>query len=287
VLSGTAYAFDVHGEKIPVESLSSFTLPRAPLSGVLRFTASGAGAFAAPSYDFKGTIPDLSAGNQGIGAVSGVLQALSKTLSLQMEANSVLLQLSGSGKIALNGAYDSTLNFRFTNSRLDPYLPLLAPKLAEQVSQYTRAVVGGTLQVQGPLKNTSALSVYGTVEQADLTLFYYTLNNDGEIRLKFENNVATISRLVLVGADTSLTIEGDIPMSEAPMRLTANGRANLAILQAASSTLASSGAATKSSVRSPARRRTRSRRGRRRSRTGGCGIGVFRTASSRSTGRSR
>ena len=92
------YAFDVHGERIPVESLSSFTLPRAPLSGVLRFTASGAGAFAAPSYDFKGTIPDLSAGNQGIGAVSGVLQVRSKTLSLQMEANSVLLQLSGSGK---------------------------------------------------------------------------------------------------------------------------------------------------------------------------------------------
>ena len=109
-------------------------------------------------------------------------------------------------------------------------------------------MVGGTLQVQGPLKNTSALSVYGTVEQADLTLFDYKLNNDGEIRLKFENNVATISRLVLVGADTSLTIEGDIPMSEAPMRLTANGKANLAILQAASSTLASSGAATVSAT---------------------------------------
>ncbi len=239
------YAFDARGERIPVESLTSFAVPRAPLSGVLHFTASGEGEFAAPSYEFRPTIPDLSAGNQGIGAVSGVLQVRHKTLFIQqLEAHSVLLQLSGSGSIALDGAYDSRLNFRFTSSRLDPYLPLLAPKAAEQLSQYTRAVVGGTVQVQGELRNPSALNVYGTVEEADLTLFDYKLANDGAIKLKFENNVATISHLVLVGSDTSLAIEGDIPRSEAPMRLTATGKANLAILQLLSSNLASSGVAT-------------------------------------------
>ena len=239
------YAFDAAGERIPVESLTSFTVPATPLSGVLHFTASGEGEFASPAYVFKATIPDLSAGSQGIGAVSGVLEVRNRTLFIQqLEAHSVLLQLSGSGSIALNPAYDATLNFRFSNSRLDPYLPLVAPKIASQLSQYTRAVVAGVVQVRGALKNVSALSVSASVEHADLTLFDYTLSNDGPVLLKFENNVATISRLVLTGTDTSLAIEGSIPPSPGAMNVTANGRANLAILQAIFPNLASSGVAT-------------------------------------------
>jgi hypothetical protein len=240
-----SYAFDAAGDRIPVESLTSFTVPKAPLSGVLHFTASGEGEFSSPAYVFHASVPDLSAGDQGIGAVSGVLEVRNNTLFIQqLEAHSVLLQLSGAGSIALNDAYDSTLNFRFTNSRIDPYLPLVAPKLAAQLSQYTRAVIGGTVQVQGELKNPSALAVDATVENADLTLFDYRLANDGPIRLEFENDVATISRLVLAGTDTSLTIAGDIPRSNAPIKLTANGRANLALLQLVSPDLASSGAVT-------------------------------------------
>ncbi len=239
------YAFDAAGDRIPVESLTSVAVPSAPLSGVLHFTASGEGEFSSPAYVFKATVPDLSAGSQGIGAVSGVLEVRDHTLFIQqLEAHSVLLQLSGSGSIALNDVYDSTLNFRFANSRIDPYLPLVAPKLASELSQYTRAVVAGVVQVHGGLKDLSRLSASASVERADLTLFDYTLSNDGPIQLAFDHDVATIGHLVLTGKDTSLTIAGDIPRSAAPMRVTANGRANLAILQLIFPNLASSGVAT-------------------------------------------
>jgi hypothetical protein len=240
------YAFDAAGDRIPVESLDNFKIPKWPLSGVLRFTASGEGEFASPRYTFRATIPDLSAGSQGVGAVSGVLEVRDKTLYIsQIEANSVLLQVSGSGSIALNDNYDGRLNFRFTNSRLDPYLPLLAPRFAEQISQYTRAVVGGSVQVQGELKNPAALTVYTTVDSANLTLFDYKLENDNPIQMSFENNVIRISRMVLKGTDTQLSIEGDIPLSDAPLNLRATGQANLAVLQLLPATnIASSGAAT-------------------------------------------
>ena len=39
------YSFDTQGDRIPVQSLTSFTVPAAPLSGVLQFTSSGAGSF--------------------------------------------------------------------------------------------------------------------------------------------------------------------------------------------------------------------------------------------------
>jgi translocation and assembly module TamB len=242
-----SYAFDAQGEKIPVETLTSFKVPSAPLSGVLQFTASGAGEFTAPRYEFKGRVADLFAGDQGVGEVSGVLQVNDKVLIIsQLEASSSLLQASASGSIALNDAYDASLTLRFTDASLDPYLPIVAPKLAPKLSPYTRAKISGSVQVQGELKNWPALSVFATVGTASLRLFDYDLRNDGDVLLKFENDVATITHLKLVGEGTSLELKGDIPHAGTGVRVTADGEANLKILQAfpGFANLASSGAAT-------------------------------------------
>src|SRR5690606_4171823 len=45
------YSFTADGERIPVESLKTLEYPRAPLSGIMRFKASGAGTFEVPEYD--------------------------------------------------------------------------------------------------------------------------------------------------------------------------------------------------------------------------------------------
>ncbi len=63
--------------------------------------------------------------------------------------------------------------------------------------------------------------------------------------MTFENNTISISRMVLAGTDTRLSIAGDIPLSDAPLNISASGQANLAVLQLMSSpNIASSGAAT-------------------------------------------
>jgi hypothetical protein len=58
------YVFAVDGARLPVESLSNFKVPQAPLSGVLQFKARGDGRFDAPSYEFDGTVADLYAGGR-------------------------------------------------------------------------------------------------------------------------------------------------------------------------------------------------------------------------------
>jgi hypothetical protein len=239
------YAFDAQGSRIPVESLTSISLPTAPLSGVLQFTAFGAAPFDHPSYEFRARIPDLSAGSQGIGDVSGVLQVRNNTLVIpELDASSSLLQVSGSGSIILNDRYDSNLTLRFTDTRIDPYLPILAPRLAPQISPYTRANVSGSLQIRGPLRDQTALNVDATINDARLTLFNYDLQNSGDIQMKFVNNSVTLTRVQLTGEGTSLQLEGSIPLTAEPMHIAAKGDANLAILQGFfSSNLISSGAA--------------------------------------------
>lgn len=238
------YSFDADGSKIPVESLTSFTLPKAPLSGVLDFKAHGAGAFDHPEYEFRGHVPDLSISSQGVGDVSGVLQVRNNVLLItQLEAASNLLQASGTGSIALSGAYDSNLTFRFTDTSVDPYLPFIAPSFAPKISQYTRARVSGSLQIQGGLSNPQALNASAVIDDARLTLLTYELRNEGELRLRLDNSRISVGHLVLIGEGTRLSLEGEIPISDAPVNLRASGDASLAILQGFFPNLVSSGAA--------------------------------------------
>ena len=117
------YAFDAQGDHIPVQSLASFTVPAAPLSGVLQFTSSGAGSFDSPVYEFRARVADLFAGSEGVGDLSGTLQVRNNILSIpQLDIASNRLQVSALGSIALNATYDSNLTFHFTDSSIDPYL---------------------------------------------------------------------------------------------------------------------------------------------------------------------
>ena len=149
------YSFNADGAAIPVESLVSVSFPRAPLSGRLQFTATGAGTFDEPRYDVKLAVDDLFAGDEGIGQLSGRLNLRGDLLTLDLEAASARLVVSGSGRIALTDEMDAELTVRFRETSLDPYVRFFEPRL----SPYTTAIVGGTMRVVGELANPDQLVV--------------------------------------------------------------------------------------------------------------------------------
>jgi hypothetical protein len=223
------YSFDADGDHVPVESLTSVTVPRAPLSGTLRFQATGAGSFAAPAYSVGGRVADLFAGDEGIGDVSGHLTVRNRVVTIDsLEAASGRLQVSGSGRIALNAASDIEMALRFTGTSIDPYLRFVAPTM----SPYTRAIVSGSIRVAGALATPEQLLIDTTIDDAKLTLFDYDLQNDGPVHVVFEQDVIKVERLKLKGTGTNLDLHGEIPLANAPLSLTATGEANLAVLQA-------------------------------------------------------
>ncbi|HVB38498.1 MAG TPA: hypothetical protein VND92_08165, partial [Vicinamibacterales bacterium] len=67
------YSFNTDGRRIPMEQVASVSYPRAPLSGILQFSASGSGTFDVPNYDVKARIDDLFVADEGIGQVTGSL----------------------------------------------------------------------------------------------------------------------------------------------------------------------------------------------------------------------
>ena len=225
------YVFAAAGEQIPVELLENFKVPQAPLSGRLSFKARGEGNFDDPMYEFDGTVADLYASDEGIGQVHGRITMRGETMTIdQLEAVSNRLQITGSGRIALNDRSDATLFFRLFETSLDPYLKFFAP----EISPYTRAIVGGTVDIRGPLSVPAELTVDARIASGDarLTLFDYQLRNQGDVRLALDRNSFSFARLVLEGQDTLLSVGGTIDAGRREAHVQVNGSANLAILQA-------------------------------------------------------
>jgi hypothetical protein len=243
------YSFSADGERLPVESLKTLEYPKAPLSGVLRFKASGAGTFDVPTYDVTYSIVDLFAGDEGIGQLSGNLGLEGELLTLDFEAASPRLAVSGAGRIAMNDEMDADLTLRFSETSLDPYLRFFEPRL----SPFTRAIAGGTVRVSGELMNAEQLAVEAKVESLNLTLFDYQLTNEGVMDLSLRNNVAEIGSRVsettfmpvrLSGEGTNLQLSGSVDLNAGAINVNATGDANLGILQGFFRSLRSSGSAT-------------------------------------------
>ncbi len=238
----STYSFNFDGQRIPVESLDTWRFPQAPLSGLLQFTASGTGSSLDPTYEARGSIADLYAGDEGIGQVSSRLHYLKKTVVIdQLEAASPRLSISGAGRVAMNDELDAELSLRVTNTAIDPYLRLIAPQT--KISPYASALVSGSVRVSGELMDLRYLSVDVTVDKADLRLFDYPLHNDGPIHMTFGDNTFHVGRMRLAGEDTQLDVTGDVSLTDEQVSIKTVGGANLAVLQAFFPDLRSSGAA--------------------------------------------
>ena len=244
------YTFNADGRRIPMETVAAVSTARAPLSGILQFTASGVGAFEAPVYDVRGRIDSLFVRDEGVGQVTGRIGVRNEEATLEVEAASPRLAISASGRVALTPEADAELTIRFTDTSLDPYVRAFEPRLLP----FTTAVASGALRVVGELGNLEHLLVDATVEQLQLALFDYQVRNEGPIRIALDQEVIRIDRMQLAGEDTALDLTGEIGLRDDEIALRATGDVNLGILQGFFRDIRSSGnAEVVAEIRGPLR----------------------------------
>ena len=235
------YAFNADGDAVPVERLDNFSFEETPLTGRLRFTASGAGDFESPAYVFDGSVADLFIGDEGIGAVTGRLSVANEVMTIErVLATSSRLVARMTGTVGLDEHWTSDLDLRFQETSVDPYLKFV---LENDISPYTRIVVAGSLEVTGPLGVPENLTVETTIDEATLTLFDYDLSSDGPVHLTMRDGALRIGSLQLRGSDTNLALTGGANTRNNTVDMTATGDASLAILQLFFEGVTTSGAA--------------------------------------------
>ena len=233
------YSFNFSGRRVPVESVRAVAYPQAPLTGMLDFTASGSGLFESPTYAVRLSVSDLFLKDEGVGEVTARLTIRDNTLSVELDAASPRLIVSGTGRVAMTDESDAELTFRFTDTSLDPYFRAFQPEL----SPFTTAVASGTLRVTGELGNPEHLRVDARAEALTLRLFDYVVSNDGPIHVAFDQQIARVHQFRLVGDGTRLDVGGSVDLGGERIALRFDGDANLGILQGFMRDLRSSGQA--------------------------------------------
>ena len=174
-------------------------------------------------------------------------------VTLNFDAASSRLAISGAGRVALTEQMDAEMTLRFSDTSLDPYVRFFEPRL----SPFTNAVMGGTIRVSGELMDIDHLLVDARVEQLDLKLFDYQLRNKGPIEISLDRHVAEIGQFKLEGEGTELDVSGNVSLHDSTINVTASGDANLGILQGFYRDIRSSGVA---SLRADVTGRSRLRR---------------------------
>jgi translocation and assembly module TamB len=223
----STYSFNADGRRVPVERIAFLNVPRAPLSGIAEFTATGSGTFDVPRNDVRFRVNDLFVAEEGVGQVTGTLALRGRELRGEIDAASPRLALTGTGRIAMTPQADAEITFRFHDSSLDPYVRLFVPRL----SPFTTAVVSGSVRIVGELADVNHLLFDGTVDSLDMRLLDYPLRNAAPIRLALDRQQIRIDELQLVGEDTRLRVSGTIGLDDQRIALQASGDANLGILQ--------------------------------------------------------
>jgi hypothetical protein len=233
------YSFNADGRRIAMESVAALSYPEAPLHGQLEFTAGGTGTFDVPRYQFRAQIRDLFLKDEGIGDVTGRIEVRGEVMTIELEAASPRLAVSGAGRIELTDAGNADVTLRFTDTSLDPYARAYEPRL----SPFTTAVGSGTIRIVGQMSNADRLIVDANFEQLQVRAFDYPLRNAAPIRVLMNQNVLRIDQMRLVGQDTELDISGSVDVNARRINGIAKGTANLGVLQGLYRNIRSSGQA--------------------------------------------
>ncbi len=234
-----SYSFDLDARGVDIASLTFVPeLPRPP-SGTIAGTASGVGLLDDPRYTIRATVSDLRIGEEEVGHITGRLDVRDGDLRLDLEGASSTVAFSAAGRVTLSGAQDADLSLRVADWSLDPYVRMFVPEW----SPYTRAVLSGSLDVVGPLRDWDRLDATATIQRMNASLLDYGIRNDGPIRLSLDRRVIGIDRLRLAGDGTALDLAGAVDLGADEVSVGVDGNANLDILQGMFQSLRGSGSA--------------------------------------------
>ena len=235
----SSYSFNLDARGVEVGSLAFLPALPQPLSGTIAGAASGAGFLDNPRYTVRATVSDLHIGDEEVGHITGQLDIRDGELRLDLEGASSTVAFSAAGRVTLSGEQDADLSLRVADWSLDPYVRMFVPEW----SPYTRAVLSGSLDVVGPLRNRNRLDAEAVIQRMEASLLDYEIRNDGPIRLTLDRQVVGIDQLRLVGAGTALDLAGAVDLAGDEVSVGVDGDVNLDILQGMFQRLRGSGSA--------------------------------------------
>jgi len=234
------YEVTLAAEGLKLDQLQSVQQSAGSVAGILTAKVSGQGTVKEPQLSANVQIPNLRVSNQTFSGVNAQVDLAHQHANVSLESVVEQGYVHVKGGVDLAGQYqtDATADVRAL-----PIGPLLAKhSTTTGAAQDLQGFTEIHASLKGPLKDPARLA--GQVEIPRLNLAYQSIQlaNDGPLRIRYQNGVATVEQARIKGTGTDLSIQGVVPVqSTIPLNVSAKGGIDVELLQLLSPDVHASG----------------------------------------------
>jgi translocation and assembly module TamB len=234
-----AYVVRLSAPSLVLQKLQTVQAKNLGISGTVTITASGAGTLDNPQLTAAVEVPQLHLRDKSISQIKAQLHVANKWAELTLDSQVAQASVHSKADVNLSGDYYTEAVIDTTSVPLDPLLAMYLPSLPEGLQGETE--LHATLK--GPLKDKSRVEAHFTLPILKASYQSLEIGAASPIRVDYSNSVITLQPAEFRGTDTSLRLQGRIPLAgnTAP-DLTAQGSVDVRILRIVDADLQSSGA---------------------------------------------
>jgi translocation and assembly module TamB len=226
-LKSERYRFQAVGSNFELGTIPALNRNRVTMTGRLNFNASGSGTLDAPLINASAHLQNVVLNGQRVGDAKLLAVTQGDTLHLTARSNFQTAEVTLDGTIRMREMMPAHINAQFSNF---DFMPLLQSVFHTKLSG--QSYVGGTLTLEGPLKQPKTLTVHAQIPKLTAEMEGVELHNAEPIRVSVANQRVQLDSVHLVGTDTQFTATGTVDLiGNGKMDIRADGRLNLKLAQ--------------------------------------------------------
>ena len=224
--------------------LSKFKMVRdnTDADGMLSLTADANGTMTEPGLKANAKLAGLTANGQALGEITANAHSQGKTMYFALDSTIVGAKAQLSGQTELTGDFTTQAKMTFTG--LDISKPMAVIGTGASVATSS---IGGTVTLNGPLKNPKMLSGQAELSEFDIKLQGIELKTAEPLRVSLQEGVARLEQVHITGQDTDMHASGTaqvLGVTDAKggkLDLKANGSVSMTLLHTFDKDIVSSG----------------------------------------------
>ncbi len=222
-----AYKVNFNAPRVALQQLQAVQAKNLAVIGFLTATARGAGTVDNPQLIANVRIPNLKFKETTIQGIQADLNVANHLATFNMGSDLANASVKAHAIVKLTGDYYTEANIDTSRISLDPILAVYV----SQLPTGAQAQVELHASLKGPIKDKSRVEAHLQIPTLFASYQQLQLENAAPIRIDFANNELVIQPSELKGTETSLRVQGRIPVQTTKaMDLTAQGQINLKLL---------------------------------------------------------
>lgn len=233
-----AYQLRIDAPGIVLQKLRTLQAKNLPITGTLRASVSGQGTVDDPQLDATVELPELQAQGRSISELKAVAKVAQHKLDLNLDSKVIQVPIHARVAVALTGEFDTDASIDTGAVPLDAIVATYAPSIPAGFQGQTELHAA----LKGPLKDESRVEAHLSIPVLKASYQSLQIGIAKPIRADYANSVITLQPADIEGTDTSLHVEGRLPVGrQSAPTLTAQGSVDLRIVRIVAPDVASSG----------------------------------------------